>query len=144
MREAQDVTAFDPGQAAGPSDEQKAQRAPAGGRDLDAIGELCRTSLPFLDQERRTFEGLHCSDELPVRCPRDQPFEVVRAPNRRSSLSARLAGDPVLEECLAGRHRMLAGEQGLSVKRVQQALLDLGLTVAWSWRCGWDLRPRYR
>lgn len=43
--------------------------------------------------------------------------------------SARLAGDPVLEECLAGRHRMLAGEQGLPVKRVQQGLIDLGRPV---------------
>ena len=43
--------------------------------------------------------------------------------------SARLAGDPVLEECLAGRHRMLAGEEGLPVKRVQQALIDLGRSV---------------
>ena len=43
--------------------------------------------------------------------------------------SARLTGDPVLEECLAGRHRMLAGEQGLPVKRLQQGLLDLGRSV---------------
>jgi putative peptidoglycan binding protein len=43
--------------------------------------------------------------------------------------SARLAGDPVLEECFAERHRMLSGEQGLPVMRVQQALIDLGRSV---------------
>lgn len=43
--------------------------------------------------------------------------------------SARFAGDPVLNECLAGRHRVQAGEEGLHVMRVQQALLDLGRDV---------------
>jgi hypothetical protein len=43
--------------------------------------------------------------------------------------SARLTGDQVLENCLAGTHRMLAGEDGLSVMRVQSALLDLGRSV---------------
>jgi hypothetical protein len=43
--------------------------------------------------------------------------------------SARLTGDPVLENCLAGTHRMLDGEQGLQVLRVQSALLDLGRAV---------------
>ena len=43
--------------------------------------------------------------------------------------SARLTGDQVLENCLAGRHRMLAGEDGLPVMRVQTALLDLGRSV---------------
>ena len=41
----------------------------------------------------------------------------------------RFSGDPVLEECFAGRHRMLAPEQGLAVKRVQAALMELGLSV---------------
>ena len=41
----------------------------------------------------------------------------------------RFAGDPVLEECFAGRHRMLEPEQGLPVKRVQAALLELGRPV---------------
>jgi hypothetical protein len=43
--------------------------------------------------------------------------------------SARLTGDQVLENCLAGTHRMLAGEDGLPVMRVQSALLDLGRSV---------------
>jgi hypothetical protein len=43
--------------------------------------------------------------------------------------SARLTGDQVLENCLAGTHRMLGGEDGLSVMRVQSALLDLGRSV---------------
>jgi hypothetical protein len=43
--------------------------------------------------------------------------------------SARLTGDPVLDNCLAGRHRMLAGEDNLSVKRLQAALIDLGRPV---------------
>jgi hypothetical protein len=41
----------------------------------------------------------------------------------------RFSGDPVLEECFAGRHRMLAPEQGLPVKRVQAALIELGRSV---------------
>lgn len=40
--------------------------------------------------------------------------------------SARLSGDPVLERCLAGAHRMEAPEENLSVMRVQEALRALG------------------
>lgn len=43
--------------------------------------------------------------------------------------SARLTGDPVLKECLDGTHRMFAGEDNLSVMRVQSALLDVSLSV---------------
>jgi hypothetical protein len=35
----------------------------------------------------------------------------------------------VLEACLAGEHRMLFGEDGLAVMRVQAALIDLGRSV---------------
>jgi peptidoglycan hydrolase-like protein with peptidoglycan-binding domain len=41
----------------------------------------------------------------------------------------RFSGDPVLEECFAGRHRMLAPEEGLPVMRVQAALIELGRSV---------------
>jgi hypothetical protein len=41
----------------------------------------------------------------------------------------RFSGDPVLEECFAGRHRMMAPEDGLPVRRVQAALIELGRTV---------------
>ncbi|MFC4512440.1 MULTISPECIES: peptidoglycan-binding domain-containing protein [Streptomyces] len=41
----------------------------------------------------------------------------------------RFAGDPVLEACLAGTHRMFRPEQGLAVKRVQAALIALGRPV---------------
>ena len=41
----------------------------------------------------------------------------------------RFSGDPVLEECFAGLHRMMAPEQGLAVKRVQAALIELGHSV---------------
>lgn len=41
----------------------------------------------------------------------------------------RFSGDPILEECFAGRHRMLFGEDGLPVKRVQHALIELGETI---------------
>jgi hypothetical protein len=40
--------------------------------------------------------------------------------------SARFSGDPILEQCLAGTHRMLAPETNLSVMRVQEALTTLG------------------
>lgn len=43
--------------------------------------------------------------------------------------SARLTGDQVLENCLAGGHRMLSGEDGLPVMRVQSGLIDLGRPV---------------
>ena len=43
--------------------------------------------------------------------------------------SARLTGDPVLTQCQEGAHRMFAGEDNLSVMRLQSALLDLGLSV---------------
>lgn len=43
--------------------------------------------------------------------------------------SARLTGDPTLQQCLEGAHRMLTGADGLSVMRVQSALLDLGRSV---------------
>jgi hypothetical protein len=47
-----------------------------------------------------------------------------------STLRARrFAGDPVLEACLGGTHRMLAPEEGRAVLRVQAALLDLGFTL---------------
>jgi hypothetical protein len=39
--------------------------------------------------------------------------------------SARFSGDPVLESCLAGTHRMFAPEENLSVMRVQEALRRL-------------------
>ena len=41
----------------------------------------------------------------------------------------RFAGDPVLEACLAGEHRMMAPETGPAVAKVQQALLDLGFAL---------------
>lgn len=41
-------------------------------------------------------------------------------------LSARFAGDPVLEACLNGTHRMLPFETGPAVGEVQRALLALG------------------
>lgn len=41
--------------------------------------------------------------------------------------SARLSGDPVLAQCLAGSQRMLAPEVSLSVMRVQEGLRALGV-----------------
>jgi len=41
----------------------------------------------------------------------------------------RFSGDRVLEECFAGRRRMLAPESGLPVKRVQAVLIELGRSV---------------
>src|SRR4051812_10187416 len=41
----------------------------------------------------------------------------------------RFAGDPILEDCLAGLHRMLAPETGIAVKRVQAGLIALGRDV---------------
>ncbi|HEX5812014.1 MAG TPA: peptidoglycan-binding domain-containing protein [Pseudonocardia sp.] len=46
---------------------------------------------------------------------------------RRTSLSSpRFVGDPTLEACLQDRARLGEGASGLSVGRVQQALVDLG------------------
>ena len=44
-------------------------------------------------------------------------------------VSARFTGDPVLEACLDGTHRMLPPETGEAVRKVQQALLDLGFQL---------------
>jgi Putative peptidoglycan binding domain len=44
-------------------------------------------------------------------------------------VSIRFAGDPVLEACLAGDHRMLSPESGPAVGKVQQALIDLGFEL---------------
>lgn len=41
----------------------------------------------------------------------------------------RFAGDPVLEACFAGEHRMMAPETGPAVAKVQQALMDLGFAL---------------
>jgi peptidoglycan hydrolase-like protein with peptidoglycan-binding domain len=41
----------------------------------------------------------------------------------------RFAGDPVLEACLAGEHRMMAPETGPAVAKVQQALIDVGFPL---------------
>lgn len=43
--------------------------------------------------------------------------------------SARLTGDPVLENCLNDQARIQSGDNSLSVKRLQQGLLDLGRSV---------------
>jgi hypothetical protein len=43
--------------------------------------------------------------------------------------SARLTGDPILENCLNNTARIQAPDDNLSVKRVQQALIDLGRSV---------------
>ncbi|HNP83413.1 MAG TPA: peptidoglycan-binding domain-containing protein [Nitrospira sp.] len=40
--------------------------------------------------------------------------------------SPRFRGDSVLEDCLDGEHRMLAGQIGPAVEKVQRALRDLG------------------
>ncbi len=45
---------------------------------------------------------------------------------------ARFSGDPVLEACLNGQHRILLNETGLAVKRVQAALNLLGFSVGLS------------
>jgi peptidoglycan hydrolase-like protein with peptidoglycan-binding domain len=44
-------------------------------------------------------------------------------------ISPRFSGDPILEQCLDGDHRMLQPEQGPAVQKVQQALIDLGYTI---------------
>jgi hypothetical protein len=41
----------------------------------------------------------------------------------------RFSGDPVLEACFESQHRMMAPEEGLPVKRVQAALIELGRSV---------------
>ena len=43
--------------------------------------------------------------------------------------SPRFVGDPVLEACMNGLHRMMAPEEGDAVRKVQQALIDLGFSI---------------
>jgi peptidoglycan hydrolase-like protein with peptidoglycan-binding domain len=50
--------------------------------------------------------------------------------------SPRFAGDPILEACLNGQHRMLVPETGEAVKKVQRALHDLGFPLPLSFARG--------
>jgi hypothetical protein len=43
--------------------------------------------------------------------------------------SPRFHGDPVLEACFDGEHRIMAGESGPAVQKIQQALMDLGFAL---------------
>lgn len=43
--------------------------------------------------------------------------------------SPRFKGEPTLEACAAGTHRMLTPEQGIAVRIVQEALLELGFAL---------------
>jgi hypothetical protein len=61
----------------------------------------------------------NCLDNKPD--PGPPPPSTLRA--------RRFAGDPVLEACLAGSHRMLAPEEGRAVMKVQAALIDLGFQL---------------
>jgi hypothetical protein len=64
-------------------------------------------------------EAASCVQVLPPGPP--PPESPLRA--------ARFAGDPVLEGCLAGTHRMLEPETGNAVVKIQAALIDLGLML---------------
>ncbi|MFY0563516.1 peptidoglycan-binding protein [Archangium lansingense] len=44
-------------------------------------------------------------------------------------VSPRFSGEPTLEACFDGEHRMFAGQTGDAVARVQQALIDLGFSL---------------
>lgn len=61
-----------------------------------------------------------CLDEVVA-----EPVPAPDSPLR----SARFAGDPVLEACVLGTHRMMAPERGRAVLKVQSALIDLGFSV---------------
>src|SRR5690242_106806 len=41
----------------------------------------------------------------------------------------RFSGDPILEACFEGQHRMQQGEVGLAVMRVQAVLMNIGYSV---------------
>ena len=56
--------------------------------------------------------------------------------------SARLTGDPFLESCLNGTDRIFSGRDGLTVMRLQAALLDVGLSVVRRARTGSSDRTR--
>ncbi len=61
-------------------------------------------------------------------------------------MSARFSGDPVLEKCLAGSHRMMEPEEILSVLRVQEALRraswpDRSPSTAWNPSSGPSSHP---
>ena len=43
--------------------------------------------------------------------------------------SPRFAGDPLLEACLANTHRLMVGQSGEAVRKIQQALIDLGYQI---------------
>jgi Putative peptidoglycan binding domain len=87
---------------------------------LTALSPAFTTASPPGDGEPWAFGALCAADE-------GQP---PAAPAAGSPLrSVRFAGDPVLEQCVLGSHRMMAPEQGRAVVRVQAALLDLGFAL---------------
>ncbi|MFG2076334.1 peptidoglycan-binding domain-containing protein [Nonomuraea maritima] len=63
---------------------------------------------------------------LPILCPHGLALKGV---TRMVLRSLRFSGDPVLQACADGTHRMLMNEQGLAVVRIQTVLIELGYSV---------------
>lgn len=75
-------------------------------------------SSPVSDEDAVGSQAA-CLLEPPVNPP--PPESPLRSP--------RFAGDPVLEACLAGTHRMMSPEEGIAVTKIQAALIDLGFAL---------------
>jgi hypothetical protein len=80
--------------------------------------EVAEAPLPLPASDAQAG-AIVCVDE-----PTPDPVEPA-SPLR----SPRFAGEPILEQCLAGTHRMLTPESGRAVMKVQAALIDLGFSL---------------
>ncbi|MFF4606219.1 peptidoglycan-binding protein [Streptomyces sp. NPDC001339] len=95
---------------------------------MDMVGWLtainptfaAEVDAPTGDGEPWDFPG-SCVSRVQPPLPSRPPNSPLRA--------ARFAGDPELEQCLLGQHRMMEPEESRAVLKVQAALLDLGFEL---------------
>src|SRR5262249_30906473 len=74
--------------------------------------------------------GNHAAHDLRPRRSAALPPLSSRGRNPMPSLTPpSVYGDPTLEECLRGNHRMMRPQNGPAVKKVQEALIDVGYAL---------------
>lgn len=73
----------------------------------------------------RLSRGISSTPHGIQRAEDDSTGEVAAEPGAGGLTSPRFAGDPLLEACFANRARLREGMSGASVRKVQQALVDL-------------------
>src|SRR4029079_3761777 len=61
--------------------------------------------------------------------PENQSDTIQRKEDKHDLSSKELAGDPILEQCFDGPRAVINPEVGLHVKRIQEALIRLGIEL---------------